>query len=330
MTFRHSLAALILLAALGPGTARAQSDSDKAAARELTVAAYAALDAKDFAKAADLFKRADGLYRAPTITLGLGRAYLGLGKLLSAQEAFTRAVHDPLAAGASAQFTQAVADAQRELASVAPRVPGVVISVEGTADAKVTVDGIAVPSVSLGVKRPVDPGQHVIAATAAGFVTAEAKINVLEGRVETVTLQLRRDPNAGATAKPGVGAGAPGGGGQEPDRPAGSLQRTLGFVGVGVGGAGLVLGAITGGLVLAKHADIAKECTLPGGVCPRSVQPKIDSYHTVGTVSTVGFIAGGALAAAGLVTLLTAPKAPAKAGVAPMVGLGFVGVDGRF
>jgi hypothetical protein len=103
--------------------------------------------------------------------------------------------------------------------------------------------------------------------------------------------------------------------------------KIAGIVTLGVGGAGLVLGAITGGLALGDHSDIASSCPDPKN-CPASVQGKIDSYHTMGTISTIGFVAGGVLAVAGIVMWVLAPSAKktekAAAWITPF------GVAGRF
>src|SRR5262245_53994993 len=79
-----SLFAAASLAAL-PAVAHAQaSDADKATARMLGQEGQDALDKKDFAAAEDRFKRADALFHAPTLLLGLARAYAGQGKFLAA------------------------------------------------------------------------------------------------------------------------------------------------------------------------------------------------------------------------------------------------------
>ncbi|MFT3767791.1 MAG: hypothetical protein QM820_20235 [Minicystis sp.] len=195
MNVRRFLAAICLASALAPAAAFAQvSDADKATARDLTIEGYAALDKKDFTTAADRFKRADSLFHAPTISLGLARAYVGLGKLLAAQEAYSRLAHETVPANAPAAFTNAVADAQRELAALQPRVPGVIINVKGPAEPKVTLDGGDVPNAALGVKRPVDPGKHVVKVMAPGFTAAEASFTAAEGKVETVTVELEAGP----------------------------------------------------------------------------------------------------------------------------------------
>lgn len=338
MMLRRCLSALVLASALLPTAAFAQSDADKATARDLTVEGYALLDKKDFAGAADRFKRADQLFHAPTISLGLARAYVGLGKLMSAQEAYNRTAHETVPANASAAFVNAVNDAQREVAALAPRVPGVIIKLAGAPPAaKVTLDGNDVPSAALGVKRPVNPGQHVVKVVAAGYFPGEATVNVAEGKVEPVSIELKVDPNYKAPATPpppgplapGIVQPPPG----DSAPPPSSLQKTLGFVGIGVGGAALIMGAATGGLALSKRGSLLESCK--DGHCPSDQKDKyqgdINSYNTMGTVSTVGFVAGGVLAAAGIILVATAPKAKTTTGwVTPVIGLGYLGAEGKF
>ncbi len=350
MRFRVSLIVLLFATAGTPTFARADvPDGDKATARQLTIDGYEALKKNDYAGAADRFKRADSLYHAPTITLGMARAQAGLGKLVSAQELYSRVVHEPLPPNASAGVTKAVEDAKRELEALSPRVPSVVINVKGTDAPRVTLDGIDVPSAALGVKRPVDAGKHIIKATATGFAPGEATVILLEGKSESITIDLKpgQDTSAVAVVPPGTPPPAtppdsttqplatPMPAGPTPDHvdAKGSTRKTLGFAALGVGAAGLIVGGITGGLALGKHSAILKSC--PEGHCPpaqkASLQPEIDSYATMGTVSTIGFIAGGALAATGVVLMLTAPRAKvAAAAVTPIVGLGFLGAKGSF
>ncbi len=99
-------------------------------------------------------------------------------------------------------------------------------------------------------------------------------------------------------------------------------------MGLGLGGAGLAVGAITGGLALSKHSSLVSQCS--GGHCydtqKAALSGDVDSYHTLGTVSTAGFIAGGVLAAGGLVLVLTSPKGS----VAPVVGPSYFGARGTF
>jgi hypothetical protein len=303
-TLPFALALLLLPAAAWAQAPVSASEADRTAARELATEGKAALERKDYSVAADRFARAGSLVHAPTLVLGLARAQAGLGKWIVATELYRGIVREGVARDAPPAFVRALKDAQTELDALDPRVPGVIIDVKGTARV-VTLDGVVVPGAGLGVKHRVDPGRHVIRAEAGGQAPAEATVTVAEGKVETVTLALA----------PALQDGP-------------SLQRTLGFVAVGVGGAALLVGAITGGLAIAKHGDLAKACPDPH-LCTNS---EISSYDTLGGVSTVAFVFGGALAVTSIVLLVTAPDAkPAtEAAVVPVLGPGWVGAKGRF
>ncbi len=182
-TRQFLLTTLLVASALAPATALAQSaDADKATARDLAIEGYKALQSKDYAAAVDRFTRADALYHAPTVILGLARANVGLGKLVSAQELYSRIAHESLPSNASATMKKAVVDAEKELDALVLRIPSVVINVKGNDAFRVTLDGIEVRAAALGVKRPVDPGKHVIAASATGFVTSEVTVDLTEER----------------------------------------------------------------------------------------------------------------------------------------------------
>ena len=85
-------------------------------------------------------------------------------------------------------------------------------------------------------------------------------------------------------------------------------MRTLGFVALGVGGASLLTGAITGGLATSKHGEISDQC--PNDECLESLmlEDDIKSFQVMGNVSTATFIVGGVLATTGLVLVLVAPS----------------------
>ena len=83
-------------------------------------------------------------------------------------------------------------------------------------------------------------------------------------------------------------------------------NRTFAYVAFGVGGAALLVGAVTGILAIGKHGDLKDAC--PDATCPSTKQSDVDSYKTMGTISTVGFVVGGVGVAAGAILLLTAPK----------------------
>jgi hypothetical protein len=330
------------------------SEGDIAQARQLGGQAQAAFDAGNFAESEKLWAAARNLYPvAPTLSLGLARTQAKLGKYVQAQENYNRIIREwsnnPSPPPA---FAAALEAAKAEVGAVSAKVANVVISVEGAKDPTVTIDGNPVPAVALGLKRPVDPGEHKVHAEAAGYKPADATFTVAEGGNAEAKLKLEKDPNAGA-APPVAGTtpasgqpGDPNGGSMTADTKSGGGSKTLAIVALGVGGVGLVAGAITGLIAMGKASDLDGKC--PGGKCPdASLQSDIDSYKTMGTISTIGFIVGAVGIGAGVVLWVTAPKESAAAKgsryatvpvetkregvkVTPVIGLGAVGLSGTF
>jgi hypothetical protein len=337
-----ALTASLFVATAGP--ASAQSDADKATARSLGQEGQEALDRKDFKTAEDRFKRAESLFHAPTLALGLARSLAANGKYVAAQETYNRIIREGTPPGAPAAFVKAVEDAKSEVASVSPKIGGVTITVAGPESPKVMLDDTQVPSAALGVKRPVDPGAHVVKATAEGYEPAEMRFSVAEGGSANAALTMKKASSVAVAPVPGP---APAGPSTTPAPATSSSmapenadtgvstkssQKTFGWVALGVGGAGLAVGAITGLLAIGKHSDLKDACG--DNPCPADKQSDVDSFHTMGTISTIGFIVGGVGVAAGTVLLLTAPKAQTasatKPSVTPFIGLGTVGAVGRF
>ncbi|MEO7330406.1 MAG: hypothetical protein ABI193_17655 [Minicystis sp.] len=362
MSLRRTVSALLFVVALGPGSARAQNPADRATARALAAEGQEALDKKDFVTAADRFSRADSLYHAPTLVLGLAEAQVGQGKLIDALETYNRLVREGVPPKSPPAFTKALADAVKELDALTRRIPTVTINVTGSKDASVTLDGAPVPGAALGVKRLVDPGKHIIRATASGFEPSESTVNIPEGKGVVANLELkvisathpvlvsppvvppaRVDPSPSApkprpVAKPPAAkpipppviatvpqVANPDGGGMRP-------QKILGIAALGLGGAGLVLGGITGVIAIGKSKSLKEGCS----AAPCRVDPSdgaaADSYRLMANLSTVGVVIGSAAAVTGVVLLVLAPKSKSHQAVVitPLVGAGFVGATGSF
>ena len=355
-----SLAAGASLSAARP--ALAQSDDDRATARALGQEGQQALDNKSYATAEDRFKRADKLVHAPTLELGLARALAAEAKYVEAQETYNRIIREGLPPGAPDAFKHALEDAKKEVDTVSPKLGSVLITVKsanGTdiPDPKVFLDDKPINAASLGVKRAIDPGPHVLRVQADGYKASEMRFAVLEGGAATEGVILDKDmtPVAAATPAPGVvpaatptpattpGQTAPAAATADTGAP--PKKSILPYVAFGVGGAGLVLGAITGLVAIGDHSAINKDCG--GSTCAGGQDAdKISSYHTMGALSTVGFIVAALGGGAGVVLLLTQPKAapagdsPAPSApppaaerrlrLYPVVGAGSAGVFGTF
>jgi hypothetical protein len=336
---RSKLHAIVLASFLCSisGVAHAQSEADRATARELAREGQAAFDRGDFETAADRFARADALVHAPTLLLALARAQNKLGKLVQSYESYSRIIREGVPEGSPPVFKKAYEEAKKEVEPVRARLGWVTIEIKGPANARVSIDDTAVPSAAVGVRRAVNPGAHVIKAEADGFLPAEQSISVGEGESAPVSLTLEPDPSAGAAPVAGqnsaVGSSAtPTKIEPPPDAPkaSDSTKRTLAFVALGVGAAGLVVGGVTGMMALGKHGDLDDSC--PGGRCPEGQRDNLDSYRTLGTVSTIGFVVGGVGAATGVTLLLTSKKSAeqARARVDLRLGASGVAVRGSF
>lgn len=314
----HRFMLPIILVCVAPRPASAQSpDADRAAARTLAFEAQAALEKKDYARAADRFSRADALVHAPTLLLGLARAQVGLGQLVAAHESYARVVREGVPAKATAAFMRAVEDAKRELDALEPRMPHLVIEVKGVGNPQVTLDGAPLANAALGVKWLVDPGTRVVVASAEGFERREVSVEVSEGETKPVTMELIR---AKVAAPPPPLPAPP---------PPGSSARKIATLAVlGLGGAGLSAGAVMGGVVLRKQGALLEQC--PKGVCKDSpaTRDAVTSYNGLRTASVATLAVGGAAAITGLALLFTAPRPTGS--VRPQIGLGYVGLEGGF
>lgn len=308
------------------------TEADRASARSLAAEGYDALERKDYAAAVDRFRHADALVHAPTIGVDLARALVGLGRLVEASERYQLVIREGAPKGSPPSWKKAVDDARAEAADLEPRLAWVVIHVMGPLDPEVTVDGVRVPEAAIGARRAADPGTSEVRATAPGFEPVSQTVSLKEGEEQVVTLVLKKSPSG---PKPPVEAEAPPV--QAPQQEAPS--RVPAYVAFGIGGAGLIVGSITGVLALAAHSNLSDQC--PDDHChpadsaeAHQMRSDRSRYLTLGTISGVGFGVALAGAATGTVLLLTgstgAPKPQQNAAVWPVVGLGELGVAGRF
>lgn len=291
-----------------------------------------ALRDKDYATAADRFSRAMAIVKAPTLLRDLARAQVGLGKLVDAHESYSQIIREGVAADAPAPWVKAVADAKEEIGPITPRLPWMTITVTGPAHPKVTIDGAPIAEASLGVKRPADPGRHEIRAMANGYYTAKKTVTLKEGESVKIAFELEDAPPDAApkdeeeTGHVSVATVVD---------PPWRKPVTLGAL--ALGGAGIVVGSVAGILTMTKRNQLATDC--PDSRCTKKGQ--VDSYYTLGTVSTIGFVAGGVFAGAGVVLLLVKPQSlvqqpesdkPTRTGLtwSPFVSLGGAGVEGTF
>ncbi|HYQ26960.1 MAG TPA: hypothetical protein VER04_07070 [Polyangiaceae bacterium] len=307
--------------------------ADRATARSLAGEGYQALQDKDYATAADRFRRADALIHAPTLMIDWARSLVGLGKLVEAQERYEQILREGVDAKAPKPWQRALKDAGSELTQLKPRLAWITISVSGSDDARlsvdeahVTIDGAPVPTAALGVRRAVNPGSLQVRVQAKGFLGQKKTVELREGAEEALTFQLEPDPELQASSL--VKSTPPA------EAPVTSHKHTPMYVAFGVSAAGLAVGAITGGLALSKNSDLSAVCNADHD-CPSSHEDTLRAYHTFGTLSAVGFGVGVAGAGVGVTMwLMNRGKGNATPThgvvVHPYVGLGSVGAVGSF
>lgn len=328
-------ASLALAVALCASPAAAQeepSPADVSAARALGQEGVKLADAGNCDEAIDRLSRAEKIFHAPTTLARLGECQVKVGKIVAGTENLNRVVRETIGPSAPQAFRDAQDRAKVVLAEAKPRIAKLKVAVAAPADAKlvVTIDGENLPIANLNMNRPVDPGEHVVEATAPGFLPAKGKVTLPDGGVDSLALTLEIDPNAPKTP---VVAPVAGGQGSGPVDAPSKRDRTPAYVSLGIGGAGLVVGTVFGIVAMGKKSDLEDAC--PNKVCPSAAQQDtIDSGKTMGTVSTVGLVIGAVGIGAGVILLLSGGSSSSKAStspkVQPLVGLGQAGVGGTF
>jgi hypothetical protein len=333
---------MILAAPLVLGsTASAQTDEARAAARSAATEGLKALQEGRYKEALDLCTRAETLMHAPTHLLLIARAQTKLGHLVEAQEAYIKIVRDHLAANAPRAFVEAQATAAEEQAALAPRVPSLRVDLQGATDAssvEITMDGAPYPAALVGIASPVNPGSHTLTAKSASAAADPVTVTVSEGARQNATLVLKPVATADTGEAGGTAATATADARSSGDTAPSSSHlglRTAGWVSVGVGVAGLVVGTI---FVIKNHSDRDDANKLCGAMgCPDSKRADIasfdDSANSASTLAWVGYGVGAAGVVAGATLLWLGhdkPGAQQSGRVVPWFGGRSMGVRVSF
>jgi tetratricopeptide (TPR) repeat protein len=346
--------AWVLVTALlsSPLAAFAQSDEQRAAARELATSGLDAFKAGKYDQALENFTKAESLFHALPHLLFIARSHAKLGQYVSAREAYLKITREVLPANAPQAARDAQSNASSEIANVEPKIGRVTINVAGKEQLKnlvVTLDGTPVSAVLIGSPMPIDPGDHVIEGVATGM-RGKANVGVAPGQRQEIALKLEPDASAAppiagvvpATVAAQPGAAGPPAAGQPappPDTNAnhgGANGLRIGsYVAFGVGAVGIVGGIAFMLQSSSKRSDADKLCTLPNGYCELSVKDQVNSLDSDANKARTLAIVGYALGAAGIgagVTLfvLSAGHSGKSASIAPWVGVNSAGVRGKF
>jgi hypothetical protein len=275
------------------------------------------VQAGDYPAACPKFAESERIEPAPGTLLNLADCEEHARQLVSARE------HFGLAASGFPRGDSRRDVAMQRAAALEARLAHLTLRLAETAPAGTVVrkGGVVVDGATLGQPQPADPGDVKIVVSAAGHVDQVYPLTLGEGAHTEVSLDVG-DVSTGNPSSTGA-------------KHAPIPIKTIGIVLLGVGGAGLATGAVTGLLALTKahivkdHCDATYHCDAEG-------VSAASSGETFATVSTVTLIAGGVLAAAGGSLLLLGRKNKSHrvgaAAVVPLVGpgVGGVGVSGAF
>jgi hypothetical protein len=288
----------------------------KATARSQADRGYELFEAGQYVEAAQAFRLAEVIFHAPTLVFAIARAESKAGHLIEARALFKQVIAEKLAPSAPPEFHGAQESSQGELAALEPRIPRVVITVNGAAGRTfvVSLDDSVVARSALEQPIEVDPGPHHLVVLPDGGAAEKRDVTVAEGAREAIVIDL---------PPPKVVVGPP----VRPLPPKPRDLRAPALVSLGVGAAGIGAGATLGGITLAKTSAIRSHCV--GDVCPLAQQSAADSARTTATISTVAFVVGGAFAATGLTLLVLRQKAQ-KPSIGLALGPGAVLAQGEF
>ena len=265
-----------LVASLVPCVARA---GDEAGAAERFREGRRAFEAHDYQRAATEFEAANRAKPAAAALLSAGLAWeLGGDPLNAAID-----LADALAAGGLEPRDEA--NARKHLADLDAKLGH--LSLTGPSSARLTIDGHEQRPLPLEVR--VSPGSHAIELRTPAGAEVHRIVNVDAGITITLELTPTEAPQPVTRTTP--------------------VQRTVGWVGVGIGVSAFAAGAIVGGVGLAARNDFVS-----GGDTSVSLH---DEAITMRTVANVLWVSAGVFGIAGAILVLTAPSSHAVS-----VGLG--------
>jgi hypothetical protein len=323
-----ALAALLVVRIAGAEP----SPNDIATARELYKQGADALEAGNAEVAVEKLTQAWALVHTPVIGLDLARAQSKLGHLVEAREAALSVQRLVVSFDETARSTEARSDAAKIADALEPRIPHIVVTVDGLAGHAGTVklDGSTIPAVALAAPRQTNPGSHVATVDTDDGRHAEGTLVLGEHETNTLPLHLEAPAPPPPEVKPETNPDAVRAAGttQAPARKPESRIAPFVWVSVVVTGVGLVTGALTGALAMNESSIVHGNCNTASTtgdskiLCLPPYTGDLAAANTLATVSTIGFVATGVGALALIGWFVFAPSSSsAKTGaIVPFIG----------
>ena len=304
----------LLLCTLWAPAVRAQTETERQAARDLMDQGDLRVEQRDYAAALALFRAAHDIMHVPTTGIEVARTLVSLGKLVEGRNAALEVLRLPEGADEPRPFTIARVAADqlvRDLTLQIPTLRVVLGPPNVVPQASLRIDGVSCPQ-ALSVPYALNPDPHRVEVTAPGFQPVELRVVLARGERESLRIELVPSPEkpAGRTApaKPLPASASERSATALPaEAPATRSPTWVTWTGLGMVGAGLATGTVAGLIALDRVDAARKYCN--GNQCPPEARPDREAAITAGIVSNVGWAVAGAGAVVTVASwLLQKPK----------------------
>jgi hypothetical protein len=297
---------LALLAVTSVARAQAE-DAALRQAREKFRQAISLQTGGDWAGALSLLREVAAVKITPQVRFNMALCEENLGQLVAARGSYELTIVE---AEAGTDAGSVVDEARQRLDALEARIPKVVIERgEGADLARVSLDGIAVGATLLGKPMPIDPGPHVVEASARGFSTFRESFRVAEKEQKFVRITLTPVTSEAAKSQGQVALPADHAATEEPRR---SVWPWV------IGGAGVASLAASGVFLLLRGSavsDLDEQCGPERDRCPPSASDTIERGQTYTTLANVTMVGGALLVGAAATWWVVESSSSKKVGI---------------
>lgn len=307
------LAPLLVVSCAAASLAHAEpTAAEAAAARTLFDEARKLMKQGKYESACPKLEEGARLNPGIGMRFNLASCWEHLGKTASAWSLYL----DVAAAAKLAKQPEREREARKAAGKLEPKLSKLIIEVPTRVAAmEIKRDGTLIGDAGLNVAAPVDPGSHTVEASAEGYVTWTATVEV-GAEKDLVTVRV---PGLKAIPKPPPPPPPP------PPEPEGlGPTRTTALILGGAGVVGLGMGIFFGSRALSLHEESKKHCQ--ENLCDADGFQLRNDARRWGSGSTIAIIAGTIGVGAAAVLWFTAPsrdeaKPKDKASIHPWVAL---------
>lgn len=335
---RRAIARVVLFTACGVLSvrhARAGNPQEQQLAQALFDEGRALMDQRRFAEACPKLAESQRLDPGGGTLLNLALCHEGEGKVASAKTDYEEALRLATRDGR----TDRVRIAREHLAAIEAAIPRMTVGVRGESasmpNLEVKLDGLVIPREAWGVAMAVDPGSHVVQATATDRTPWSSTVTIAKAEKKTVdvpplptltVLPASAEPRTEQTPVP-----PPAHASETTTTPSSSTRMNPVFLGA-LGGTALAGGTslISGVVSLVAYTSARSGCIPDRHYCKDdSSRSAADTAATTAWISTVSL---GVAVVGGVITLVV--PAQVTTTVRPTAGLspsgGGFGIEGSF